>query len=170
MRMTSRYLLRPRGGSAATPSRGPQDLIYRLVRPPRYGAVMTQVETARGPVDAESLGVTLMHEHVFILNAEVRENYPADYPDGWDEDHQVDSAIAKLSALAGRGCTTIVDPTVLGLGRDVARIRRVADGTGLNIIVATGLYTYNDVPFYFLYRQPGPPGSPGTGRADPMTA
>lgn len=127
---------------------------------------MAQVETARGPVDADSLGVTLMHEHVFILNEEVRENYPADYPDGWDEDGQVDSAITKLTELTGRGCRTIVDPTVLGLGRDIHRIRRVADGTDLNIIVATGLYTYNDVPFYFLYRQ----ARPSTGGVDPMTS
>jgi phosphotriesterase-related protein len=124
---------------------------------------MAQVETARGPVDAGSLGVTLMHEHIFILNEEVRENYPAEYPDGWDEDDQVDSAITKLTELAGRGCQTIVDPTVLGLGRDVARIRRVADGTEVNVIVATGLYTYNEVPFYFTYRLPGP------DRPDPMT-
>ena len=55
---------------------------------------------------------------------------------------------------------------MLGLGRDISRVRRVADGTELNIIVATGLYTYNDVPFYFTYRLPG---LPGTGRADPLT-
>ncbi|MGH3303807.1 MAG: phosphotriesterase family protein [Streptosporangiaceae bacterium] len=124
---------------------------------------MAQVETVRGPVDAGSLGVTLMHEHVFILNEEVRENYPADYPAGWDEDAQVDDAIVKLTALTDR-CRTIVDPTVLGLGRDINRIKRVADGTKLNLIVATGLYTYNDVPFYFTYRLPG------AGGVDPMTA
>jgi len=131
---------------------------------PRYGAFMTQVETARGPVDADSLGVTLMHEHLFILSPEVRENYPQEYPDGWDEDDQVDSAIAQLTELAGRGCQTIVDPTVLSMGRDIHRIRRVADGTELNIIVATGLYTFNDLPFYFSYRPPR------AGGADPMTA
>ncbi len=124
---------------------------------------MAQVETMRGPVDADSLGVTLMHEHVFIFNEEIRQNYPAEYPGGWDEDAQVDDAIAKLSAVAERGCRTIVDPTVIGLGRDIGRLRRVADGTKLNIVVATGLYTYNDVPFYFMYRLPG------AGRADPMT-
>ena len=69
---------------------------------------------------------TLMHEHVFVLNEEVRQNYPAD----WDEDDRVDDAITKLNALAGRGCQTIADPTVLGLGRDIGRIQRVAAGTG----------------------------------------
>jgi phosphotriesterase-related protein len=124
---------------------------------------MAQVETMRGPVDTEALGVTLMHEHVFILNEEIRENYPADYPAGWNEQAQVDDAIVKLNAVAARGCQTIVDPTVIGLGRDIHRIARVAAGTELNIIVATGLYTYRDVPFYFTYRLPG------AGRGDPMT-
>lgn len=120
---------------------------------------MPAVQTVRGPVDVEALGTTLVHEHVFVLNSEIRENYPAD----WDEDARVDDAIAKLSALAARGCQTIVDPTVVGLGRDIRRIMRVADGTSLNIIVATGLYTYSDVPFYFRFRYPHADGR------DPMT-
>jgi phosphotriesterase-related protein len=120
---------------------------------------MAQVETVRGPVDVDSLGLTLMHEHVFVLNEEVRQNYPA----GWNEDDRVDDAITKLNALAAQDCQTIVDPTVLGLGRDIGRIRRVADGTELNIIVATGLYTYSEVPFYFKFRGPDEDG------VDPMT-
>jgi phosphotriesterase-related protein len=124
---------------------------------------MPAVETVRGPVDIDAMGVTLMHEHVFIFNEEIRQNYPSEYPAGWDEDALVDEAIIKLTALADRGCRTIVDPTVIGLGRDIHRIKRVAGGTELNIIVATGLYTYNDVPFYFSYRLPRP------GGADPMT-
>jgi phosphotriesterase-related protein len=117
------------------------------------------VETVRGPVDAASLGLTLMHEHVFVLNEEIRQNYPAD----WDEEQQVADAAAKLTALYERGCRTIADPTVIGLGRDISRVRRVADRTPLNIIAATGIYTYNEVPLYFRFRLPRP------GRADPMT-
>jgi len=112
------------------------------------------VETVRGAVDTQNLGTTLMHEHVFVLNEEIRQNYPA----GWDEDGRVDDAVGKLNALARRGCQTIADPTVIGLGRDIGRIVRVAAGTSLNIIVATGLYTYNDLPFYFRFRGPGPDG------------
>jgi phosphotriesterase-related protein len=119
---------------------------------------MSLVETVRGPVDVDSLGTTLMHEHVFVLNEEVRQNYPADF----DETDRVDDAIFKLTALAGRGCQTIVDPTVIGLGRDIHRIKRVADGTDLNIVVATGLYTYGEVPFYFKFRFPA-------DGVDPMT-
>jgi phosphotriesterase-related protein len=46
---------------------------------------------------------------------------------------------------------------VLGLGRYIPRIARIAAETDLNIVVATGLYTYNDVPMYFHYLGPGAP-------------
>jgi phosphotriesterase-related protein len=115
---------------------------------------MAQVETVRGPVDVDALGTTLMHEHVFVLNEEVRQNYPA----GWDEDTRIEDAVTKLTALAGRGCQTIADPTVIGLGRDIRRIQRVAARLPLHIIAATGLYTYNEVPLYFKFRGPGSRG------------
>src|SRR5579862_6925339 len=135
-----------------------QDSTYRSVRAPRYGAPMSPVETpvslvetVRGPVDVGSLGVTLMHEHVFVLNEEVRRNYPGD----WDEAARIDDAVAKLTALAARGGQTIADPTVLGLGRDIGRVQQVAAQVPVNIIAATGLYTYNEVPLYFKFRGPG---------------
>jgi phosphotriesterase-related protein len=123
---------------------------------------MAQVETVNGPIDSGQLGTTLMHEHVFVLNEEIRRNFPG----GWDEQERIDDAAAKLTALAGRGCDTIADPTVLGLGRDIARVQQVAARTGLNIIAATGLYTYSDVPLYFRYRGLGHQGT----ERDPMTA
>jgi len=119
------------------------------------------VQTVRGPVDAGGLGTTLMHEHVFVLNEEIRQNYPGD----WDEDKRVADAVTRLRALKAAGVDTIADPTVIGLGRCIPRIQRVAAQVDLNIIVASGLYTYNDLPFYFRYRGP----DSGTGGQDPMT-
>lgn len=104
------------------------------------------------PIDTADLGVTLMHEHVFIMTTEIAQNYP----EAWgDEDKRVAGAIARLGELKARGVDTIVDLTVIGLGRYIPRIARVAAATELNIVVATGLYTYNDVPFYFHYLGPG---------------
>ena len=40
---------------------------------------MLMVKTVRGQVDVSSLGQVLMHEHVFTLGTEIRQNYP-DYP------------------------------------------------------------------------------------------
>lgn len=109
------------------------------------------IPTAAGPIDLDDLGRTLVHEHVFILGADLRQNYP----DRWDEEAQVANAITKLNELKALGVDTIMDPTVVGLGRYLPRIQRVAERAGVNIVVATGLYTYNDLPFQFHYTGPG---------------
>ncbi len=111
---------------------------------------MAQVQTATGPIDSADLGRTLVHEHVFVLGEEYRVNYEA-----WDEEAQVVRAQQELQGLTELGIDTILDPTVLGLGRYIPRIQRVAEGTDLQIVVATGLYTYNEIPFQFHYTGPG---------------
>jgi phosphotriesterase-related protein len=113
---------------------------------------MTDIQTVRGSLDTASLGRTLMHEHVFVLSTEIMQNYPEDWG---DEEQRVADAIARLNELKSVGVDTIVDLTVTGLGRYIPRIQRIAAATDLNIVVATGLYTYNDVPHYFHFRGPG---------------
>lgn len=106
---------------------------------------MPAVETVRGPVDVAGLGPTLMHEHVFVLGSEHVHNYGAG--DWWDEEEKVADAVGKLRELVERGIGTIADPTVWGLGRYIPRIQRINERVPeLGIIVATGIYTYNDVP------------------------
>ena len=103
-------------------------------------------------MDPAELGVTLMHEHIFVLSAEIMQNYP----ESWgDEERRVDDAVARLNELHSRGVKAIVDLTVVGLGRYIPRIQRIAARTPLHIIVATGIYTYNDLPFFFQLQGPG---------------
>lgn len=113
---------------------------------------MPQIQTARGAVDSSQLGTTLMHEHVFVLDTEVMQNYPEDW--GLEND-RVEDAVRRLNELKSRGVDTIVDLTVIGLGRYIPRIKQIAQQTKINIIVATGIYTYHDVPHYFHFRGPG---------------
>ncbi|AVH24722.1 phosphotriesterase family protein [Nocardia cyriacigeorgica] len=115
---------------------------------------MPTVETVRGPVDTDALGQVLMHEHVFVLGSEIQQNYP-DYPNHWDEDARVADAVEKLRQCKARGIDTIVDPTVIGLGRYLPRIQRINEQVDINIVAATGIYTYNEVPFQFHYTGPG---------------
>lgn len=110
---------------------------------------MGQVETILGPVEANELGQTLMHEHVFVRSPEIEENWPT----GWDEDLQKAAAIDRLRELADAGIGTIVDLTVPGLGRKVELVRQIAEQVDLHIVVATGYYTYNELPHYFDYRK-----------------
>ena len=112
---------------------------------------MSTVNTVTGPIDSAEMGTVLVHEHIFVLGEEYRQNYQAD----WDEDQQVVDAVRDLNELKGLGIDTIFDPTVLGLGRYIPRIQQIAAQTELNIVVATGVYTYNDIPFQFHYTGPG---------------
>ena len=103
-----------------------------------------------GPVDAAALGRTLMHEHVFVLTADVQRNYPEEWG---DEDARVADAITRLRELPEHGIGTIVDVTVIGQGRDIPRVKRIAEQVpGLNIVVATGCYTFDEVPLFFWRR------------------
>lgn len=125
---------------------------------------MTSVHTITGPVDVETLGPTLMHEHIFVLAADYHQNYgPGDW---WDEDERVRHAVEKLRSLHAKGVNTIADPTVVGLGRYIPRIQRIAAEVPVNIICATGVYTYGDLPFPYSNRGPGSM----FGGAEPMVA
>ena len=88
---------------------------------------MSTVQTARGPIDSSQLGRTLMHEHVFIISTEISQNYPEEWG---DEDARLADAVTRLNALKAAGIDTILDPTALGLGRYIPRIKTVADQIG----------------------------------------
>ena len=78
---------------------------------------MNEVFSLRGPVAAESLGATLMHEHIAVLDHELMRTFPTFYP--LDRESVVAAAVSRLDKLVDDGITTVVDMTVLGLGRDL---------------------------------------------------
>ncbi len=114
---------------------------------------MSAVETVRGPVDVAVLGRTLMHEHVFVMQPEALQNFGHVWgPRYWDEDARVADAIEKLRAVRAAGIETLVDATAYGLGRNVQRLRRISAEVDLNLIVATGVYAFLELPNFLAYR------------------
>jgi phosphotriesterase-related protein len=109
---------------------------------------MPAVNTATGPIDTGALGFTLMHEHIYVLT----EGVNANFPHLWDRAARMKQAIADLAEAKAHGVSTMVDLTVLGLGRDIAFVSEAARRSGMQIIAATGLYTYDEVPRYFEHR------------------
>ena len=138
------------GFGADCPRSFRSDERWRAGDPARPAVPMTTVETARGQVDAGGLGQVLMHEHVFVLSHEFHVNYPQIV--GFDEDHEVDAAVERMNELVDTGIDTIVDLTVAGIGRDIRLLSRVAERTALNIVVATGYYTFNELPHFVQVR------------------
>jgi phosphotriesterase-related protein len=112
---------------------------------------MSQLETLRGPIDTSALGRVLIHEHIFLMNMEYTQNYRPDF----FEERTIAAAATRLNALKAAGVDSIIDLTVLGLGRHVPSLAQVAARTELNIIASTGAYTFDEVPAPFAFHGPG---------------
>jgi phosphotriesterase-related protein len=114
---------------------------------------MPKVATVRGDVETDTLGQTLMHEHIVNITAEIEKEYP-DLSWVGGKDHVVRSVADTLREVKAHGIDTIVDCTAFGHGRDIDAVRRINDEVDINIIVATGIYTYDYLPFFFEYGHP----------------
>jgi phosphotriesterase-related protein len=128
-----------------------------------------RVVTVTGAVDATSLGLTLMHEH--ILNdcrcwwhkpqeperqalalgpvhagilGELRMDPFVALDNCALDDETV--AIAELKQFVAAGGTTVVDPTCRGIGRNPTALARIAKATGLQIIMGSGYYLHTSHP------------------------
>ena len=103
---------------------------------------MAAVDTVNGPIDVEQLGLTLIHEHFRAADEGVRFQFPHLY----DEQEEWDRALADAQAVKSHGVVTVVEPSALFLTRDAAFSKRVADASGLQVVLATGVYTYDHLP------------------------
>ena len=109
---------------------------------------MATVEGVNGPIDVEELGLTLIHEHFRVTDEATRFQFPHLY----DEQAEWEVAIADANAVKGQGVQTVVEPSAMFLTRDAAFSKRVADESGLNVVLATGIYTYDHLPQVLVNR------------------
>src|SRR5918998_1262951 len=109
---------------------------------------MATVETVHGPVDLEELGLTLIHEHFRATDEAMRFQFPHLY----DEDAEWAGALKDATAVKAHGVRTVVEPSAMFLHRDARFSKRVADESGLNVILATGVYTYDHLPQSLMNR------------------
>lgn len=119
--------------------------------------------TVLGPVDTESLGITLSHEHIltdvtalFTVPEEAtgrRMAYEHVSIENlyWIHTHLMGNkddllmnneelAIDEVMRFKRAGGDTIIEMSCVGLGRDPLGLRRISRATGLNIIMGAGYY------------------------------
>ena len=94
------------------------------------------VQTVTGPIAADRLGVTLMHEHVLVDFIGADRVSPSRY----DADEVFKVALPHLTDVRTLGCETLVDCTPAYIGRDVHVLKRLAETSGLHILTNTGYY------------------------------
>lgn len=109
---------------------------------------MVLVNTVNGKIDSKELGCTLVHEHLVLRSEAVMIQFPHIY----DEEDIYRRAIESANAVKERGIKTICDPTVMGIGRDVRFMEKVANATGIQVVCATGVYSFNEIPIHFQNR------------------
>jgi phosphotriesterase-related protein len=106
------------------------------------------VQTVQGPIDAQQLGITLIHEHFFSSDEAVSVQWP--HVRDRELEHRL--AVESAEAVKGHGVRTVVEPTGMLLGRDIEASRRLAADTGLQIVACTGIYTYDYLPQFLANR------------------
>lgn len=94
-------------------------------------AMSSIVETVTGPISANQLGKTLIHEH-FIFG------YPGFQGDvtlgSFNEEAALKEAVEIAQVMASHGVDTVVDPTPNECGRNPLFLKKVSEATGLQII------------------------------------
>lgn len=94
------------------------------------------VMSVTGPVKAEDLGLTLVHEHIVAVMDQAALD-PAVAP---DRREIMAIAVDRLQELKDHGVATFVDPCPNDVGRDPELYAEISQRTGVKIIFATGFY------------------------------
>jgi phosphotriesterase-related protein len=96
-----------------------------------------KVQTVTGAIPVETLGRTLMHEHLFIA-------FPGAEYDPlavFDRAGFIAEAVRRLKQLREEhGVRSFVDPCPIELGRDAAMMAEIAERSGMNVVCTTGFY------------------------------
>ena len=111
---------------------------------------MPDVETTEGPIDADQLGRTPIHEHLMTASEAIRYHFPHLY----DFDAERARSLGALRAVTGHGVDTFVDPGCMDLARDAALSKELAAEAGIQMVLCTGVYGqhYTFLPHHFQSR------------------
>lgn len=100
------------------------------------------LHTVNGPVDVESLGLILPHEHLFT---DLRGPSVPEYAQG-DPSAVAEVVKPHLTEAASAGVTALVECSTVGVGRNVSVLRKLAEVTSMHIVAPTGVYRDAYIP------------------------
>ena len=120
---------------------------------------MATVETVTGPIDADQLGTTLIHEHLVYRDEAVASGgrtsdrwFPPIRPERAARRSCTRRPSRARAPWSSGGCRRSASRPGMFGGRDVEFSRRVAEETGLQVVPCTGIYTYDYLPMFFATR------------------
>ena len=100
------------------------------------------IHTVKGPVEIDSLGLILPHEHLFT---DLRGPHVPEYAQG-DPSAVLEVVEPYLAEAAAAGATALVECSTIGVGRNVAVLQALANATSIHIVAPTGVYRDAFIP------------------------
>lgn len=94
------------------------------------------IQTTAGPLDAQTVGLILPHEHIFT---DLRGPQAPGYGQA-DPEKVLQVMKPLLMAAKAKGVDLLVECSSVGVGRNVRVLARLAKETGLSIVIPTGVY------------------------------
>jgi phosphotriesterase-related protein len=101
------------------------------------------IQTVSGRVSAQTMGATLIHEHLLVdfIGADAYD------PHRWQHAEVIDRVLPFLLEIKAKGIHSIVECTPAFLGRDPVLLKTLSERSELNILTNTGLYGAVDNKF-----------------------
>jgi predicted metal-dependent phosphotriesterase family hydrolase len=96
---------------------------------------MAHVQTVLGPIAPDELGFTLPHEHTQIALWHIPNRW-----DYWQLTRDEPVILDELARFRAAGGGALVDLTLPGVGRDPAWLQRLAEASGLHLVMGCGWY------------------------------
>jgi phosphotriesterase-related protein len=93
------------------------------------------VQTVLGRIDPAELGFTLPHEHTRCVLWQIPGRW-----DYWELTGEEELILPELARFRELGGTCLADLTLQAIGRDPARLRRLAEASGLHLVMGCGWY------------------------------
>ena len=101
-----------------------------------------QIQTIKGPLETDSLGMILPHEHLFT---DLRGPFAAGYAQA--ESSNVVRVVKPFLADAfASGVTALVECSTIGVGRNLEVLQELAEASPIHIIAPTGVYREAFIP------------------------
>lgn len=100
------------------------------------------VNTVLGPILADDLGITYIHEHLYVKPNEL----PSFYPYTLDN---VEKSVEEAKSFRAAGGRTMVEMSPLNFGRNTEALRTISRESGVNVICITGFHKQEHLPQWF---------------------
>jgi predicted metal-dependent phosphotriesterase family hydrolase len=105
---------------------------------------VSMINSVLGKIDANNLGITLMHEHITWDRSGVEST------NKYSVEKVVNIMLPYLLDLKNSGCDTFVDATTLGSGRDIKILIECSNRSGLNILTNIGAWDGSNIEEKFI--------------------